>query len=104
IEVSTKLAQYSDLGSTIGAVNFPTLSLPPQQNAHRLLHIHENQPGVMTEINGIVSDKEINIVAQYLQTTSDVGYVVMDVNREHGPGLLESLRKVKATLRARVLY
>ncbi|MEL7372184.1 MAG: phosphoglycerate dehydrogenase, partial [Myxococcota bacterium] len=93
IEVSTKLAQYSDLGSTIGAVNFPTLSLPPQQNAHRLLHIHENQPGVMTEINGIVSDKEINIVAQYLQTTSDVGYVVMDVNREHGPGLLESLRK-----------
>ncbi|MEM7677429.1 MAG: phosphoglycerate dehydrogenase [Myxococcota bacterium] len=104
VEVSTKLVQYSDLGSTIGAVNFPTLSLPPQQKAHRLLHIHQNKPGVMTEINSIVSDQEINIVGQYLQTTPEVGYVVMDVNREHGPGLLESLRKVRATLKARVLY
>ena len=104
VEVSTKLVHYSDLGRTIGAVNFPQLSLPPHEGAHRLLHIHENKPGVMTEINRIVSETESNIVGQYLQTTADVGYVVMDVNYEHAPSLLESLKGVKATLRARVLY
>ena len=62
------------------------------------------KPGVMTEINRLVSSTETNIVAQYLQTTADVGYVVMDVNQEHGPGLLESLRGVESTLRARLLY
>ena len=104
IEVSTKLIQYSDLGSTIGTVNFPELSLPAHKDTHRLLHIHENRPGVMTEINRMVSETETNIAAQYLQTTADVGYVVMDVYHEHAAQLLESLKNVKATLRARVLY
>ena len=104
VEVSTKLIQYSDLGSTIGTVNFPALSLPPHRNAHRLLHVHQNRPGVMTEINRIVSETETNIVGQHLETTPDVGYVVMDVNREHGQGLLSALRGVPGTLKARVLY
>ena len=104
VEVSNKLVQFSDQGSTIGTVNFPALSLAPHSNAHRLLHIHQNKPGVMTEINRLVSEAETNILGQYLQTTSDVGYVVMDVNREHGEGLLEALKGVAGTLKARLLY
>ncbi len=104
VEVSTKLAMYSDLGSTIGTVNFPALALPPHRNAHRLLHIHENRPGIITAINGVVSETQTNILAQHLETTSDVGYVVMDVNQDQGPSLLESLRRIDGTLKARVLY
>ncbi len=104
VEVSTKLIHYSDLGSTIGTVNFPELSLPPHEGMHRLLHVHENRPGVLMEINRVVSATETNIAAQYLQTTAEVGYVVMDINHQHTDQLLESLRQVKGTLRARVLY
>ncbi|WP_432415766.1 phosphoglycerate dehydrogenase [Chromohalobacter israelensis] len=104
IEVSEKLITYSDNGTTITSVNFPEVALPAHPDKHRLLHIHENVPGVMSEINKVLSDEGINISAQYLQTNSGVGYVVIDVDKAYGPKALEALKRVNHTLRLRVLY
>ncbi|MCK0745933.1 phosphoglycerate dehydrogenase [Chromohalobacter nigrandesensis] len=104
IEVSEKLITYSDNGTTITSVNFPEVALPAHPDKHRLLHIHENVPGVMSEINKVLGDEGINISAQYLQTNSGVGYVVIDVDKAYGPKALEALKRVNHTLRLRVLY
>ena len=73
IEVSGKLIKYSNNGSTLGAVNFPEVSLPTHPGKHRLLHIHRNQPGVMSAINTIFSTEKINVAGQYLQTNAKIG-------------------------------
>ncbi|MGO1345070.1 phosphoglycerate dehydrogenase [Chromohalobacter japonicus] len=104
IEVSEKLITYSDNGTTITSVNFPEVALPAHPDKHRLLHIHENVPGVMSEINKVLGDEGINISAQYLQTNSGVGYVVIDVDKAYGPKALKALKRVNHTLRLRVLY
>ena len=105
IEVGQKLIGYSDLGRTIGAVNFPNISLPLScSEAHRLLHIHENQAGVLGAINRAVADTEANVLGQYLGTNQDIGYVVMDVDRASSPELLTALKEVEGTIRARVLH
>jgi len=104
IEVSEKLIRYSDNGSTLSAVNFPEVSLPPHPGSHRLLHIHRNVPGVLSRINAVFSEKNINIAAQYLQTNADIGYVVMDIDEEHSQTALEELRRVDGTIRTRVLF
>jgi D-3-phosphoglycerate dehydrogenase len=80
------------------------VALPSHPNQHRLLHIHENVPGVMSEINQVFSENGINICGQYLQTREDIGYVVVDVNKEYGELALEKLRQVKGTIRCRVLF
>ncbi len=103
-EVAEKLIKYSDNGSTLSAVNFPQVSLPPHPGQHRFLHIHHNQPGVLRAINAIFSEASVNITGQYLQTTPNIGYVVMDIEQEHGLALLPKLRQVPGTLRARVLF
>ncbi|MCP5161152.1 MAG: phosphoglycerate dehydrogenase [Hahellaceae bacterium] len=104
LEVAEKLAKYSDTGTTVSSVNFPEVALPAHPNNHRLLHIHENVPGVLTEINKVFSDNNINICGQYLQTNDKVGYVVVDVDKEYGELALEKLREVKGTIRCRVLF
>lgn len=104
IEVSEKLITYSDNGTTITAVNFPEVALPAHPDKHRVLHIHNNVPGVLSEINRVLSESDINISGQYLQTNEKVGYVVIDVDKAYGPQALEALRKVEQTLRVRVLY
>ena len=105
IEVAGKLARYSDNGSTLSAINFPEIALPDQASQYRLLHVHRNVPGVMGAINQVFSDNGINICAQYLQTTNDIGYVVIDVEpTEHLAPLLQQLREVKTTLRCRALF
>lgn len=103
LEVATKLAQYSDTGSTVASVNFPNINLPSHDGCHRLLHIHENRPGVLAGINRILHDSEANVVGQYLQTDADVGYVVIDVDRA-GDKLRGPLEAVDGTIRCRVLY
>ena len=103
-EVSEKFVKYSDNGSTVSAVNFPEVALPTHENVHRLLHIHKNIPGVMSEINKVFSENDINICGQYLQTRGDVGYVVIDVDAEYGELALEKLKAVKGTMRTRALY
>ncbi|WP_192035790.1 phosphoglycerate dehydrogenase [Halomonas sp. YLGW01] len=104
VEVAEKLITYSDNGTTITSVNFPEVALPAHPDKHRLLHIHENVPGVLSEINRVLSENGINISGQYLQTNEEVGYVVIDVDKAYGPQALEALKKVEHTLRIRVLY
>lgn len=104
IEVSEKLITYSDNGTTVTAVNFPEVALPAHPDKHRVLHIHDNVPGVLSEINRVLSESGINISGQYLQTNDKVGYVVIDVDKAYGEQALEALRKVNHTLRVRVLY
>ena len=103
-EVSEKLIRYSDNGTTTFAVNFPEVALPSHPGKHRLLHIHENVPGVLSEINRVLSENGINISSQYLQTNNKVGYVVVDVDVEYSQQALEALRQVKHTIRSRVLF
>ncbi|AAZ24635.1 phosphoglycerate dehydrogenase [Colwellia psychrerythraea] len=109
LEVATKLAKYSDNGSSLSAVNFPEVSLPDhsfpgQKNTSRLLHIHHNQPGVLTQINQAFAEHNINIAAQYLQTDDKIGYVVIDLDSEDSSLALEQLKHVDGTIRARILH
>lgn len=106
-EVAAKLIKYSNNGSTLGAVNFPEVSLPAHPGQHRLLHIHHNQPGVLSAINGIFSSERINIAGQYLQTDPTIGYVVIDIDRNEDTAsrdLKHRLDEVPGTIRTRVLY
>ena len=103
-EVAEKLAMYSDNGTSVSSVNFPEVALPSHPNQHRLLHIHENVPGVMSEINQVFSENGINVCGQYLQTKEDIGYVVVDVDKAYGELALEKLLQVKGTIRCRVLF
>jgi D-3-phosphoglycerate dehydrogenase / 2-oxoglutarate reductase len=105
-EVARKLIDYSDVGSTLGAVNFPQVQLPARPTGTRFIHVHRNRPGVLGHVNDAVSRHGINILAQYLQTDPEVGYVVLetDVVGGEGEGLLSDLRAVDGTIRVRVLY
>ena len=105
-EVTEKLLRYSDDGSTLSAVDFPEVSLPPHTGDARLLHVHENRPGIMSAITDVIGRSAANIDAQYLQTLDDVGYVVTDVaaERDAARSLLAELRALEGTLRTRVLF
>lgn len=103
-EVGEKLVQYSDQGTTITSVNFPEVALPASDAIHRILHIHQNIPGVMNAINQIFAENDINISGQYLQTVEDIGYVVIDVEQKSSRLALEKVKEVEGTIRARVLY
>ena len=104
IEVSEKLIKYSDNGSSFNSVNFPEVTLPAYSGKHRLLHIHQNRPGVLSEINIVFAKNGININSQYLQTNNEVGYVVMDVDAEHSKEALNRLNEIDGTIRCRVLF
>ncbi|MFN3579754.1 MAG: phosphoglycerate dehydrogenase [Pseudomonas sp.] len=104
LEVAEKLVRYSDNGTSITSVNFPEVALPSHPGMHRLLHIHENVPGVMSEINQVFAANNINICGQFLQTNDKVGYVVIDVSAEASELALEKVQQVKGTIRARVLF
>jgi D-3-phosphoglycerate dehydrogenase / 2-oxoglutarate reductase len=106
-EVAEKLIKYSNNGSTLSAVNFPEVSLPEHPGQHRLLHIHRNQPGVLSNLNAIFSERQINIAGEYLQTNAAIGYVVIDVESGERAETLELKRRldeVAGTIRTRVLY
>ena len=107
IEVAGKLIKYSNNGSTLGAVNFPEVALPEHPGKHRLLHIHRNQPGLLSAINAVFSEQQINIAGQYLQTNSKIGYVVIDIETEEravSQNIKRQLDQVEGTIRTRVLY
>ena len=106
IEVAAKLVRYSDNGSTLSAVNFPEATLPEHPRSHRLLHIHRNVPGMLSQINDILSRENINIDGQYLQTNANIGYVVADVSTSEAQAaaLKDALSAIPGTLRTRVLY
>lgn len=108
LEVASKLAKYSDNGSTLSAVNFPEVSLPVHtEDTNRLLHIHENRPGMMNSINQVFTENNINVVGQYLRTAGNVGYVVIDIitqQPDHADDILVKLKQLPGTIRARLLY
>jgi D-3-phosphoglycerate dehydrogenase / 2-oxoglutarate reductase len=104
VEVAEKLIKYSDNGSSFASVNFPEVTLPAHPGKHRLLHIHKNVPGVLSEINNVFSETGINISSQYLQTNEHVGYVVMDIDVQYSEVALEKLNQVRGTIRCRVLF
>lgn len=103
-EVADKLVKYSDTGSTVSSVNFPEVALPEHPGKHRILHIHQNVPGILSAINQIFADTGVNVAAQYLQTRDTVGYVVIDTDTEYSGQALERLREVPGTLRTRILF
>lgn len=104
IEVAQKLVTYSDNGSTSMAVNFPEVDLPPQKGRHRLLHIHRNQPGVLSELNKLLSATGVNIAAQFLQTGPEIGYVVIDLDESAKRLKPSDLKSIPGTIKARILY
>jgi len=103
-DVSGKLFNYLEKGTSTGSHSIPELALPPQEGTHRILHIHHNVPGVLSEINTQLSKHKINILGQYLKTNEMIGYVVLDVNKNLSKNASELLRKVKDTIKVRILY
>ncbi|MDO5087503.1 MAG: phosphoglycerate dehydrogenase [Comamonadaceae bacterium] len=105
LEVAEKLVKYSDNGTTTSSVNFPEVALPAHPGKKRLLHIHRNVPGVMTEINRVLTEAGVNIAGQFLQTAGDIGYVVTDVEGiDDTTALRAALKAVPGTIRSRVLF
>jgi D-3-phosphoglycerate dehydrogenase / 2-oxoglutarate reductase len=103
-DVSNKLFNYLEKGLTYGSHTVPALSLPPQEGAHRILHIHKNVPGVLGQINMTLSKNKINIVAQYLKTNEAIGYVVLDVDKKISSKAIDLLKEIKETIKVRVVY
>jgi D-3-phosphoglycerate dehydrogenase len=103
-DVSVKLFNYLEKGITFGSHTVPALALPPQAGSHRILHIHRNVPGVLSEINTQLSRNGINILGQYLKTNEWIGYVVLDVDRQISARALQLLKHVKQTIKVRMVY
>lgn len=103
-DVSVKLFNYLEKGITFGSHTIPALALPPQEGSHRILHIHNNVPGVLSKINTRLSKFKINILGQYLKTNDTIGYVVLDVDKQLSAQALGLLKEVKATIKVRMLY
>ena len=104
LDVSNKLFNYLEKGITTGSHTVPALALPPQEGTHRILHIHHNMPGVLSQINTLLSKNKINIVGQYLKTNEKIGYVVLDIDKHLSKNAIDLLRYVKGTIKVRLLY
>lgn len=103
--VSSKLLDYVNTGGTFTSVNFPKINVPKadDSNSHRLLHVHQNVPGVLSQINGIFAKNNVNVLSQYLRTNELIGYAIADVDREYKESLFDDLRHVGHTIRVRIL-
>lgn len=102
--VPNKIIDFINTGNTSNCVNFPTLSLPEQRESHRFIHIHKNEPGVLLNINKIISSFNINIKGQYLKTIEEIGYVITDIDREYDKSVINKLKEVNHTIKLRILY
>ena len=101
--VPERIMAYINTGNTQQSVNFPNIQLPVQQ-AHRLIHIHANVPGVLAKINNVLAAHHVNILGQYLKTNEEIGYVITDINKEYDQEVIKALREVEHTIKFRVLY
>lgn len=99
-----RIQEYINTGSTSSSVNFPNLALPTLENAHRLIHIHDNVPGILARINQVLASHNINIVGQYLKTNEQIGYVITDIDKEYNKEVIRELRGIEHTIKFRVLY
>jgi D-3-phosphoglycerate dehydrogenase len=104
LDVTAKLINYLELGTSTGSHTVPDLNLPPQAGTHRILHIHRNVPGVLGEINSKLSSRNINIVSQYLKTNDEIGYVILDIDTELSKEAFAILKEVNATIKTRMVY
>ena len=104
VDVSSKLIQYLEYGTSSGSHTVPAVSLPPQDGTHRILHIHRNVPGVLAEVNSRLSAGGVNILGQYLKTNDEIGYVILDVDTQLSREAVRILREAKTTLKTRVVY
>ncbi len=103
-DVSVKMINFLETGSTTGSHTVPELALPLQEGTHRILHIHKNVPGVLSQVNTLLSGHNINILGQYLKTNDNIGYVVLDVDKHLSKEALELLKSIKETIKVRMLY
>lgn len=104
LDVAGKLIHYLETGNSMGSVSVPQLNLPVQYDAHRILHIHKNIPGVMSKVNSIMNKNKANILGQYLQTNTDIGYVATDIDKKTSASILSELKKCNETIRVRTVY
>jgi D-3-phosphoglycerate dehydrogenase len=102
--VSNKIVDFIHDGSTMLSANFPNLQLPEIVNAHRLMHVHKNVPGIMAKINNILATHSINIVGQYLKTNENIGYVITDISREYERDVINNIKDIAGTIRFRIIY
>ncbi len=102
--VPGKIIDYVNTGNTSMSVNFPNLQLPVLENAHRLIHIHHNVPGILAQINNVLAKHQINIVGQYLKTEEAIGYVITDITRQYDKEVIADLKSIANTIKFRVLY
>lgn len=104
LDVTSKLINYLELGASNGSHTVPAVSLPPQAGTHRILHIHQNIPGVLSEINSKMSERNINILGQYLKTNEEIGYVILDIDTKLSQEAIKILREVRGTIKTRMVY
>jgi D-3-phosphoglycerate dehydrogenase len=102
--VPGRIIEYINTGSTSNSVNFPNLTLPILKEAHRFIHIHENHPGILAEINNVLASHNINIVGEYLKTNEKIGYVITDIDKNYQEDVIKDLKMINGTIRFRVLY
>jgi D-3-phosphoglycerate dehydrogenase len=102
--VPNKIIEYINTGNTFNSVNFPNIQLPEFPNAHRLIHVHSNYPGILAKINSILAANHINIVGQYLKTNETIGYVITDIDKEYNKDVIKELKEIEHTIKFRVLY
>jgi D-3-phosphoglycerate dehydrogenase len=102
--VPSRIMDYINSGNTYQSVNFPNIQLPQLKNAHRLIHIHENVPGVLADINNVLAKNQVNILGQYLKTNERVGYVITDVDKQYDKQLVQDMRRIPNTIKFRMLY
>src|SRR5690606_10031528 len=98
------IIEYINTGNTFQSVNFPNIQLPELVNAHRLIHLHENVPGILAQINNVLAKHNINIEGQYLKTNEQVGYVITDINKEYNKEVISDLKSIQHTIKFRILY
>lgn len=103
-DAASKLINYLELGTSTGSHTVPPVSLPPQEDTHRILHIHKNKPGVLSEINSDLSTNGINIVGQFLKTNEEIGYVILDIDRKLSKKAFEILKNIDGTIKTRMVY
>jgi D-3-phosphoglycerate dehydrogenase len=102
--VPGKIIDFINSGNSYYSVNFPNIQLPSFENAHRLIHIHHNVPGILASINSVFAGHNINIIGQYLKTNELIGYVITDISKKYNPELINELKEIAHTIKFRVLY
>lgn len=102
--VPNRILEYVNSGNTFQSVNFPNIQLPDLGNAHRLMHLHENVPGILAQINNVLAKYKINILGQHLKTNEQVGYVITDIDSKYKKEVIEELKNIQNTIKFRILY